>query len=231
LGSKGGGILPEFFASQSIGGFSSLMSKFPIFPVHILYDNSVIDEEQLVDSLRVTLEKLSTDLMVAEAVRMNLIKIGNCMDTPVEPQLFVSKLEHFTDYLDLKSAFELVSSDFQALDRTKQGFGNPEVLLLIGSESLPDWLPGWRQLEKFRTLILTYWVSNHQLGHAEKIEKENWLAIISPSDSPQAPRYKIVELPDSNQTAFLNDVFRRLEFRLQQRIHQSGPIRKDVNTL
>ena len=207
------------------------MAKFPLFPVHILYDSKVIDEGQLKNSLRIIVEMQSSDLIIAEIARINIIRIGRCMEKSCEPKTFISKLENNADLLDLRSAFELVASDFQFLNRTKQGFGNPETLLLIGSESLGDWLEGWRQLEIFRALNLTYWVSNNKLNTAEKKEKENWLAKISPSEPSQAPRYKIVELPDANQIVFLNGVFEKLMDRLNNRVHQSGPVRIDNSAL
>ena len=207
------------------------MSKFPVFPVHVLYDSRVIDEEQIKNALQIIVEIQSSDPVVAEAVRINLIRIGRCLDGPCDPKTFISKLEADADLLDLKSAFEMVASDHQILNRTKQGFGNPETLLLIGSESLSDWLLGWRQLEIFRTLTLAYWVSDHQLDETERKEKAKWLAKISPSEPSQALRYKIVELPDAEHVAFLNDVFERLKVRLNQRVHQSGPFQMDSSTL
>jgi hypothetical protein len=201
------------------------MAKLPVFPVHILFDSRAVDQAQLTDALCTALQQISADAISPEAVHINLINLAYCMKEPCEPHILVSRVEGDRFYLDLRSAFELVINDFQHLDALKQGFGSPEVLLLIGSESLPDWLLCWQQLvEIYRALILTYWVSDHEMGQAERSEKEKWLALISPSPTLESKRYKVEILPNHDQTTFLINVFKRLHDRIGQRLRRAGPI-------
>lgn len=202
------------------------MSKRLVFPAHILYDSRVIDASLLLDSLQQMAENLQVDSDSPTETRLGIIQIGACMGKLSSLEALQAKELDPSDYrLDLKSALEGVLQDYQHFDRSGQGFGNPEILLLLGSPSLEDWKATLELILPYRSLILTYWVGENPTAPYEKDELDRFLNKISPPDpESKTPRYKIVDLATTEPAEFLKDAFTKLGKRLCERSRFYRPI-------
>ena len=202
------------------------MPKHPIHPIHIIFDGRVIDETLVIEAVKKTAGILSEDSETINYVRLSIMSIGHRQGLPLDSQTFIEGLtrEPFLK-ADLQGAFSRIFSEYSALDKSGQGTGNPEVLLILGSEPDQDWVSAWKAIEPYRALILTYWINKQPLSDYETLKLQKLLGRISlPDPDTQSPRFKIVNLFDGNESAVLEDILLKMAARLKERVQRVGKI-------
>jgi hypothetical protein len=202
------------------------MARNPVYPIHILYDPRVIGEEALFRNFLAFTSQLAEMPEINQSVRINLLCVGGSLDEPYGAEEFQLRVKRDDSmHLDLNAAFQQVLTDYSVLDQSFIGIGNPEVLLLVGTQTGRDWTERWQNLGMYRALIISYWFSCQPLGEYERYDVERLLRRISPPDpESNAPHHKIVESLPAEQSSALEDIFSKLRDRLAGRVKRGRTV-------
>jgi len=194
------------------------MSKAPVIPVHIL-----VDEGRLCSHI---LTRLANGLSKPDAargsVRLSVLQVGRVWNGPeigvfTEGHADASSGGRST----LSQAFERVADDYQRLDTEGEGMSAGELLLFLTVPPADDWRSGWKQIQPYRALILSYWAAEStvsELKPERQLKLEELLSEISPADSG-APRHKIARV-GADIAPFIDSAISKLEDRLKNRVTQ-----------
>lgn len=192
-----------------------LMSVPPLIPLHIIYDNAVINEDIFLKNLAKLHEYMKANVEDKKHVRLSLTCLGS----------LASGLDLKDRQVDLFGAFTQVMSIHRNIT---QGIGNPEVLILLGTRPSVGWQSVQAEIEtEARSVILTYWFEKGTLSaNSTSLALDDLLKKISrPDPSNPSPRHKVVlyETGTDIEKALV-DVFQKLAGRLDWRLSNVGRI-------
>lgn len=194
------------------------MSKAPVIPVHVL-----VDEGRLCSYV---LTRLANGLAKPDAprgnVRLSVLQVGRIWNGP-EIGLFTEGYANVSigGRSTLSQAFERVAEDYQRLDAEGEGMSAGELLLFLTVPPADDWRSGWEQLQRYRAVILSYWVVESAASELrpELVRKiVELLSEMCPTDLGE-PRYKIAHV-DADVARFVDGAISKLEDRLGRRLTQ-----------
>lgn len=194
------------------------MSKAPVIPVHIL-----VDEGRLCSHI---LTRLANGLATPDAprgsVRLSVLQVGRVW-IGQEIGLFTERQPSASSggRSTLSQAFERVAEDYQRLDTDGEGMSAGELLLFLTVPPADDWRSGWERIQRYRALILTYWVAESaasELRPELEMKIANLLREMSPTVAGE-PRYKIAHV-DADAARFVDSAILKLEDRLGKRLAQ-----------
>jgi len=190
------------------------MTKLPIIPVHILFDGRCIDDRILLEYVRRLPDFLKSDSESKSRVIFSLVCMG----------YFFSQPNLQGRQVDLRAAFNAVLSQHKEFDRNFQSTGNPEILIILGTQPADGWQVSQGEIEsQIRGLILTYWLEQGILTSVRSNELNELLKKISRPDPN--PRHKVVTYQTSEDLLeILDPIFKNLAERIDNRLSFVGRV-------
>lgn len=176
------------------------MTTLPNLPVYIVYDDAVVNESSLSTEVQSLRRSLQPRLDGKAVLRLTVIRPGELSELPKDRS---------SRRLDLGAAFKRIASDL-----SQRHCSNPEVLVLLGTWPIDDWVDGWRKLEPMRAMILSYWFEQSARTGPGPAQIEALLRQISPAEEGSS-RHKVV--PAGNGQDHLRMLFQKLRERILYR--------------
>jgi hypothetical protein len=182
-----------------------------IIPAHIFYDPQVVDADLISEMI----SALVSDSEVRKMVHFKVVSMGGMEQvTSINP--LADEKKH---RVDLRIALEALVSEYKDLDETRIGTRDREVLILLGTFPVDDWLDGGEEISSYLPLIITYWFDTEGLSSTARQSIDHLLGRISRADPVSGdPRHRIVEAKDQDMRTLLQDVFGKFKNRLLEKV-------------
>lgn len=200
-----------------------MMVKFPIIPVHVLFDHQSLAAPALV-ALGEMAQRFDGAADACEkSIRIGVICVGHVATIR-------DSVEEIGAHRSMLSqAFERVADDYQRFDSEGEGFSASEVLLFMTVQPDDDWRIGWARVEQYRSLIISYWLDpgpETGMGADVRDAITQLLTQISPTEPGPGggPRHKLA-FATSGVADFVDEAVSRLEGRIRKRMEQMGQLR------
>lgn len=192
-----------------------------IIPAHIFYDPRIVDADLISEMVSV----LDSDSEIKNNVHFKVVSMGG-VEQITSDKLLPDEKKY---QVDLRMTLEASVSDYKDLDKKGIGTRNREVLILLGSFPVDDWLDGWEEISSYLPLIITYWFDIEGMSSIARQNTDRLLGRISRADPASgAPRHRIVEVENQDMRTLLQDVFGKFKNRLLEKVRTKSSFVKEV---